>query len=533
MTTTAKAKAEVKEQGYDEIPYHGYPFEYNKPENLKTIGALFGIDAPKLETARVLELGCSDGGNLLRFAEAYPKSYTLGVDLSKVEINNGQKVLNELKLKNIELKAMSITDLDESYGKFDYIICHGVFSWVPDFVKDSILEVSKKLLNKNGLAFISYNTLPGWNMINSVRELMVYHSENFGNVHDKITQSRAVLNFIQESLDGQNTPHAQFMQFSAQNMAKKEDHYLRHEYLAEENRAFYFNEFIEQARANGLEYIGDTDVQRMYIGNLPKQAMEKLGTIKDIVRTEQYMDFINNTQFRCTVLTHKESKISRDITDKTIQKFYYTCNINLLEDTINIEDDSKASFYIDNNKERTISTSSPEMKAVLYTLSKNIGNPLSVEELIKEANLLVPKASKEVIKQNIFANFASLIFSGSIKYLVEKPTSIYKISNKPKISKLAMHQIQSPKHNGIYWITNSMNQIMTIQAHLVSIVQCIDGTNTIEQLKEKAFADLKSGKISANENDQKITDEAKLKIIADKLVDQTLEMLKTGYCLVA
>lgn len=530
---TKNTKPEIKEQGYDEMPYHGYPFEYNRPENLKTVAALFGVDAPKLETARILELGSSDGRNLFRFAETYPKSYTLGVDLSKVEIENGQKVLDKLKLKNLDLKAMSITDLDESYGKFDYIICHGVFSWVPDFVRDSILEVSKKLLNKNGLAFISYNTLPGWNMINSVRELMMYHSENFSNVSDKIVQSRAALNFIQESLEGHETPHAQFMQTSAKHMADKEDHYIRHEYLAEENQAFYFNEFIEKAREKDLEYVGDTDVQRMYIGNLPQKAMEKLGAINDIVRSEQYMDFITNTQFRCTILTHKGTNISRNINDDTIQKFNYFCNIKPLDEKINIEDDSKATFYINNNKKRTVETSAPAMKAVLYTLYKNLGNPLSVDEIIKESSKLVSKVSKEIIKQNIFANFGNLIFSGTTKYVLDKPLSVYKISNKPKISKLAMLQIQIPNYNGAYWITNSMNQVVQVQPHLVGIVQYIDGKNTIDQIKEKTFIDLKEDKIYVNENDQKITDEAKLKIVADKLVNQTLEMLKNNSCFIA
>lgn len=529
---TKNKKTEVKEQGYDEIPYHGYPFEYNRPENLRSVGSLFGVNAPNLETARVLELGCSDGGNLFRFAETFPKSYTLGVDLSKVEIDHGQKVLDQLKLKNVELKAMSITDLDESYGKFDYIICHGVFSWVPDFVKDGILEVSKKLLNKNGLAFISYNTLPGWNMINSVREIMMYHSTNFENVQDKITQSRAALNFIQESLDGQNTPHAEFMQASAKNMASKEDYYIRHEYLADENKAFYFNEFIEKARANDLEYIGDTDVQRMYVGNMPKKAIEKLGTINDIVRTEQYMDFINNTQFRCTILSHKDTKISRNISKETVQKFNYFCNIRPLDEKINIEDNSKATFYIDNNKDRTLDSSAPEMKAILTSLSQNIGNPLSVDEIIAEAIKLAPKTSKEVIKENILGNFANLIFSGVIKYIADKPTSLYKISDKPKISKLAMLQIQTPKHNGMYWITNSMNQIVGFQSHQIGIVQALNGKNTIDQLKKITLDDLKSNKISANEGDQKITDEKKLKIVADALVNQTLETLRTSFSFV-
>ena len=370
-------------------------------------------------------------------------------------------------------------------------------------------------------------------MINSVRELMMYHSTNFDKIPDKITQSRAALNFIQESLEGQKTPHAEFMQASAKNMANKEDHYIRHEYLEENNKAFYFNEFIEKARENDLEYIGDTDVQRMYVGNMPKKAVEKLGTINDIVCTEQYMDFINNTQFRCTILSHKETKVSRNITNDTVQKFNYFCNIRLLDEKINIEDNSKATFYIDNNKERTLNSSAPEMKAILKTLSQNIGNPLSVDEIVEQSSKLATKASKDAIKQNIFNNFANLIFSGVIKYIANKPASLYKISDKPKISKLAMLQIQEPKHNGTYWITNSMNQIVGFQNHQVGIVQALNGKNTIEQLKKITLDDLKNDKISANEGKEKITDEKKLKVVADALVDQTLEILRTSYSFVA
>jgi methyltransferase-like protein/SAM-dependent methyltransferase len=531
--TSNKNKNVVTEQGYDEMPYHGYPFEYNRPENLRTVGALFGIDAPKLETARILELGCSDGGNLFRFAETFPKSYTLGVDLSKVEIENGQKTLDKLKLKNIDLKTMSITDLDESYGKFDYIICHGVFSWVPDFVKDSILEVSKKLLNKNGLAFISYNTLPGWNMINSVRELMMFHSSNFSDVKEKVVQSRAALGFIQESLEGIKTPHAEFMQSAAKVMADREDHYIRHEYLSEENKAFYFNEFIAKAREKDLEYVGDTDVHRMYIGNMPKKAIEKLGTIKDIVRAEQYMDFLNNTQFRCTILSHKNATISRNITDETIQKFNYFCKVNPLNENINVEDNSSATFYLDNNKNRTFESSNPEMKAVLMTLSQNIGNPLSVDEIVSNANKLSPKSHKEVIKANINSNFGNLIFSGAIKYIFDKPACTYTISAKPKISKLALLQIQEPSHNNMFWITNSMNQVVAFQTHQVAIIQALDGKNTIDQINKITFENLKNGAIDANIDGKKITDDKELANIASSLVDQTLEILRVNFSLVA
>ena len=386
MTKTSE-KREVKEQGYDEMPYHGMSFDYNRPENLRTVGALFGMKPPPLETARILELGCSDGANLLRFSETYPKSFTLGVDLSKVEIEQGTKQIKKLNLKNIELKTMSLTDLDESYGKFDYIICHGVFSWVPDFVQEGTFEVTKKLLSKNGLAFISYNALPGWNEQSTVKELMLYHASNFSNTQERVTQARASLAFLNDALKGQNTAYAGFMQDATDHIAKEADHYIRHEYLADENKAFYLKDFVASAQNKGLQYVGDTDLNRMYTGNLPQKAMEVLKNAGDIVKTEQYMDFLANTKFRCTVLCHDDVQLSRDITEKTIENLY--CYAQLQPTTelnkINLEDDSTLKFILNNNEASTIAASDSASKALMLTLSLNTNNPLSIDEIITEA----------------------------------------------------------------------------------------------------------------------------------------------------
>ena len=153
---------------YDEVPYQSYPYAESQPENLRTIGLLFGMNAPEIKTARILELGCAEGGNLIPHAVRYPKATFVGVDLSKVQIDAGNVYIKSLGLKNIELKNCSILDIDEKYGKFDYIICHGVISVVSDFVGETILEIASKNLSDNGIAYISYNTLPGWNMIRTI-----------------------------------------------------------------------------------------------------------------------------------------------------------------------------------------------------------------------------------------------------------------------------------------------------------------------------------------------------------------------------
>ena len=149
------------EASYDSVPYPSFPFRQTHPDQLYTIGKLFGLDPVKTENCRVLELGCATGGNLIPMADQLPNSQFVGVDVSGVQINKGLETIKKVGLTNIELKQLSIDDLPSDIGKFDYIISHGVYSWVPDNIQNAILQASNELLAKDGIAYVSYNTYPG------------------------------------------------------------------------------------------------------------------------------------------------------------------------------------------------------------------------------------------------------------------------------------------------------------------------------------------------------------------------------------
>lgn len=542
MSTATKENTITKEaskdgaMGYNEVPYVSYPFEFNRPENLRTVGKLFGHEAPAIEKARVLELGGSDGMNLLRFASDYPESYCLGIDLSKVEIEHGQQRIKDIGLKNYDLKCVSITDLDESYGKFDYIICHGVYSWVPDFVREGIFEVTKKLLNKNGLAFISYNVRPGWNMINSIRELMVYHASNFENVNDQISQSRLALDFISDTVKDLDTPYAKLVNQMAEDLKGKADNYLRHEYLADENQAFYFHKFIEDARKHDLEYMGDTDVQRMFTGNLPAEAAEKLNQINDIVRTEQYIDFIKNTQFRCTVLCHKDVKISRNIDNKIFHDFYYsgifTADKEINEQNI-LSKTEKVSFKANNNEALSITTSSPELKAVFATIMENVGNPLKIEEMADMVAKKYKKIKKEDVIKEIDSVIGRILFSGYIKFYYTKPKSISTISKKPKVSDFNIYNIQKIAGNQKVWVTNQLNQMINVEDYYRHFVPLVNGENTVEDLNKKVQKLIDDKILLVQVDGKAVEDKKVIEDVSKQFVQGGLNVLSKNYMLIA
>lgn len=159
----------INETTYDTVPYNSNPFAQSQPEQLAVVAKLFGLNPTLPFKARVLELGCSAGGNLIPLAARYTDAIFFGIDLSERQIAAGQETIDALGLKNIELRHADITSLRPGKQKFDYIICHGVFSWVPVAVQDAIFKVIRENLAEQGVAYISYNTYPGWKMREIVR----------------------------------------------------------------------------------------------------------------------------------------------------------------------------------------------------------------------------------------------------------------------------------------------------------------------------------------------------------------------------
>ena len=525
----------MKELPFQKDQHITYPLSLASPEHLQTVGALFELKQVDLSTARVLELGCANGTNLLNFALNNPNAKCVGIDISKELLDEGNQIVKALEIKNLDLKLISVTELDHSIGEFDYIICHGMASWVSTFVRDKIFEVAKKLLAPNGIAYISYNTRPGWNMASTIRDMMQFHSSLFESSDDKLKQAKLFLNLVTQSLGEQETPYANFLRDEISLLTKFDDQHLKHEYLAENNQQFYFHKFIEKANANGLAYLADAQYHTMFVGNMPSKIAEKLIKIPSIVRTEQYMDFINNRRFRSSLLCHDNTTINRNITRARVENFYIASDLVADEATPSVEllnnSIESCSFKRPGSELTEISTTSPVIKAILYTLTENAGNPLRMDELIDISYNKYNKIPKEEFENEFNQVLGRFVFSPFIKLFAKKPASIAIITDRPQISKLAIYQAQNlnPKR---LWITNQLNETFVIYFHEKYVLALLNGLYTIYEIKEMIFEKFKSKEIIVNENDTSISELATLRIVADKCVDLALERMRINYVLI-
>lgn len=516
--------SEVNKNAYDEMPYESNPYFQTHPEHLRTVGVLFGMDPVKIENARILELGCASGGNIIPIAYNSPKSKLVGIDNSQIQIDLANKEIKELGLKNIEFKCCSILDINESIGKFDYIIVHGIFSWVPVAVRSKIFEICSKLLTDQGIAYISYNTLPGWNMVKSIRDMMLYHGSFFTNIHDKINQSKIFLNFVSSSLDGQNSPYASFLKQEIQLLSNQPDSYIRHEHLEDINQPYYFNDFMKEANNLDLQYLADAHISSMFLGNMPQKVIDQLSVINDIIRLEQYMDFIYNRRFRTTLLCKKNINLNRSLTTNDINKFYLTFKVVPEKPLSSIDLNNTAEnlkFYY-NNTEVNVATTSPSMKAILYTFSENILNPLKVDEVVKLASKKV-KVTVDQIKTDLLNQAMPFVLKGLISITLSKNNYVTEIPDKPKVSSLTLYQAEKTPN---LWVTNNKHERIGINLFDKYALRYMNGKLSKDEIIIKVLENhLNKGDINLTKDNKKIEDKLEIKNELGLFMTQTLDRL--------
>jgi methyltransferase-like protein len=354
---------------YDEIPYEGRPVEVTHPDGLGAVAALLGMRPAPPDRCRVLELGCTDGGNLVGMAVTLPGSRFLGIDLSPRQVADGQAVVRDLGLSNVELRTQSILEVDDTFGQFDYIICHGVYSWVPAEVRDKILSVCKRNLAPAGVAYVSYNALPGWHLWGPLRDLARFHARRFDGAAEQTRQVRAFLERTARSFAGSNEIYHAALRGQIEDLRKYRDTYLFHEYLEDANEPVYFLRFVGRAAEHGLQYLEEVCPSPLPSAvaaeAVDADAVDALGP--DLLDREQYLDFLRGRSFRRTLLCHADVPLSRPFSAQALTGLCLSALARPAATPPDVESGAVEEFRTEDGK--TGATDDPALKAALTHLA--------------------------------------------------------------------------------------------------------------------------------------------------------------------
>ncbi|HLH89404.1 MAG TPA: class I SAM-dependent methyltransferase [Xanthobacteraceae bacterium] len=277
-------------RSYDALPYVSNPFPMTHPALTGAIARLFALEAAPLGGARVLELGCAAGGNIIPAAARHPDASVLGIDLSPAQVAGGRARIADLRLSNIEIRCQSFADFDgRTEGPFDYIICHGVYSWVPAPLRDAILRICRDGLSRRGVALVSYNVLPGWRMLQALRDSFLLHQKPDADPRRRVAEARALLALLPRGAPDDGA-YKSFLTAEAARLAAASDDYLAHEFLDDVNEPCTFREFVDAAQRHDLAFLAEADLPSMIVGNYPLAMAEVVPRIGGCAARDRAVD---------------------------------------------------------------------------------------------------------------------------------------------------------------------------------------------------------------------------------------------------
>ena len=313
MTTNTN---DVQQTIYSELGYKSMPFPYTTPATLEAYAALVGISAPNPKTARVLELGATYGGNIISQALFNSDATFVGIELSQEQVEKGNEVIANAGLTNVSLIQSDIASIGSEIGTFDYIIAHGVYSWVDDSVKDALLRLIDEHLAEDGIAYISYNTYPGWHTMEEVRQLMMFSNRDKAqfNHKEKVLHGKTIGSIVGSQIlkyDNLKERNSKFLG-ALRSVMQKDEYYVGHDHLEPNNDPVYFYQFNDHLGAHNLAYLCDADLTLSMVRSFDADIADTLDklALNDHVAQEQYLDFILDTTFRKSIICkakHAES----------------------------------------------------------------------------------------------------------------------------------------------------------------------------------------------------------------------------------
>lgn len=314
---------------YDRVLYGGASFPQTHPARLSTVAALFGLRAPELEECRVLELGCGNGSNLVPMAAAMPRAQFVGVDLAATPIAHGRERAARLGLSNLRLEQGDVSRLGPDLGRFDYVTAHGLYSWVPAAVRPHVLRVAGEVLSDDGVAYVSYNALPGCRLRHLVRELVRMHFGTTAFEPGRIAEVRAFLAEVARVEAARDGEFLGALQREIAFVQSLPDAVLYHDDLAQESHAFLLTELLEDARPHGLQYLGEAGIAEMYtLAGFPDfDRMLADWSGGDRVRREQHLDFVRGRRFRQTLLCRAHHRLAEDAGPRSLRAMHLRASL--------------------------------------------------------------------------------------------------------------------------------------------------------------------------------------------------------------
>jgi len=465
---TARTQLSNLTDTYDALPYPGHPFPQSHPGRMAAQAVLRGLAPPAVETARVLELGCGDGGNLVPMALGLPRATFLGIDRNEAALVRARELAAALELTNIEFRAGDLESLERP-GRFDYVVAHGLYSWIAPRAREDLLAVAHGALTQDGLLYLSYNTKPGGHLRQVVRELMQFAAREATDADEIVARARNAVKLVARAQQPGDV-YGAFLDDYLTRVLERSDAHLFHDDLETFNDAVYVTEIVDHAARHGLRFLAEADLHESSMGNLPPGTADALDELepRTEVEQEQALDFLRLRMYRQTLFTLDGAEQPQIPDPRNVDALHAYAALRPSDPHGTLHDESLVEFA-DRHGAR-LSTDHPAVKLALAQLAGAWPGPVRITDLTEASD------DANALRQAVLGGHAA----GLVALTTHAPRIATAPGDKPRASPLARAQAAA----GADEVTNLKHERIPVAEDMgKGLIALLDGTRDREALR--------------------------------------------------
>ena len=469
----------VRPNSYDELPYGSTAIPEMHPNRMAVVGRLFGLDPAPVRTCRVLEIGCAEGGNAIPVAVSLPEARVVGIDLSERQVAIGNERISSLGLGNVELVRADLSELKGEHGTFDYVCAHGVYSWVAPEVQEKLLGACHDLLAPDGIAYVSYNTQPGWSLQLVLREMARYRARREDGAQRKMAAVRRLLGSVAASAKEAGGGYRALLAQQWSTLQGYPDGYLFHDHLEEENHPCWFHDLAAKAAAAGLTYVADSLFGATPVAAaLPELVSTLEGIAADRIEREQCLDFLTFRTFRQSLFCRSERTPSAEPDPSVLDRLHVVAQVRPPREAAGLRGEGSVGRTGADGK--TLETDDPLLKACLAQLWERYPEAVPFTDLARR--LAVPGAGGgedglRVLRQTLLKGWAGRF----VDLLEHVPAYAPRAGERPMASPLA--RLQAGRRSGA--AISLLHRQLRLDDLEALVLSRLDGTRDVAALSRE------------------------------------------------
>lgn len=305
---------QVWNQGYlAELPYPHHVQPQLAPSWLVALQTALGQSASSLQAGfRYCELGCGQGLNSLLLAASNPAGQFVAVDFNPQHIEHGRRLAAAAQLSNIEFVQAEFTELLAQPGEgYDFIVAHGVYSWVAPAQRAAIRGFVEQRLNPYGLLCLGYMCQPGMAPFAAAQRFIWQHAQHSkGSPPQRVQAALEALQALQKGGAGYFVEQPEMARLLARSAEQGLD-YLAHELLCEYWQPLHVAEVMAEFARLGCQLIGSAiPLENIDAVSLPGSCLTAIQGLTDPALRETAKDLARNQAQRSDLYQRGDQALS-------------------------------------------------------------------------------------------------------------------------------------------------------------------------------------------------------------------------------